>query len=77
MPAGLQESAAVYFNNAAPRGISGALVDLNSNLFEAKKHMEILEREIALASAVDRLQSRIEVLAYFEKCEKTYSELML
>ena len=55
MPAGLQESAAVSSetvntaespfteligNNVAPKGISGALVDLNSNLIEAKKHME-------------------------------------
>ena len=47
--------------NVVPKGISRALVDLNSGLVEAKKHMEILESEIALASTVDKLQGRSEV----------------
>ena len=60
-----------------PKGsISGvALVYLNSSLVEAKKQMQILEREI---TTVSKLQDRGEVKTNFEKCEKTYSgELML
>ena len=54
-------STEVVVKNAAPKGISGALVDLNSDLVEVKNHMEILEREIALAYTVDKLESRSEV----------------
>ena len=54
-------SSEVVVKNAAPKGIGGALVDLNSDFVEAKKHLEILERDIALASAVDKLQRRSEV----------------